>query len=153
MLEQGIFGCRGHNWKGTIRNRFFAESPEVLLVTLWPRSSCQQVFLHRPLQLFAASAVVAVYGGATTISSYLYFFNKVLAYRERPVTFLLLVPGSDSAFSYLCSQRFSLTKYTRCSEEKPAPCVTVETLSATLVQYRTFRSYKLKKSGEGTTQR
>lgn len=47
------------------------------------------------------------------------------------------------------SQRFNLTKYINCFKKKAALCVTIadsffETLLATLVQYRTFRSYKLK---------
>lgn len=77
MQEQGIFVYRGHNWKETIRNHFFAESPKVFLVNLWPKSSRQQGFLHRPLQLFGASAFVALCGDLTTFSSYKYFFNKV----------------------------------------------------------------------------
>lgn len=76
MQEQGIFVYRGHNWKETIRNHFFAESPKVFLVKLWPKSSHQQGFLHRPLQLFGASAFVALCGDPNTFSSYMYFFKQ-----------------------------------------------------------------------------
>lgn len=77
VLGQGICVYRVHNWKETIRNHFSVERPKVFLVSLWPKSSHQQLFLYQYLQRFAASAFLALCEDLTTLSSCVYFFNKM----------------------------------------------------------------------------
>lgn len=77
----------------------------------------------------------------------------------QPFNTSLLLPIMESRCHIdVCSQMFNLTKYISCLKENPAPHVKIadsfsETLLAISVQHRTFRSYKLKQSREGMSQK
>lgn len=103
VLEQGIFVYGGHNWKETIRHYFIAESSKVFLVKLWPRSSCQRVFLPS-LYSILLPAILWHFLQPCPHFAYIHTFLmrwQKFAFWKRPLMFLLL--GSTKQFSSFLS--------------------------------------------------